>query len=387
MAKYEKWFRISEWWNSKIVSLMGLTYFFILLHPPNSESQIKNLFFLFIWMVLSAALGYYINDVFDSKHDALSEKYNYSTTHTFIKQVVIVTSLIGGVLLDWHFLNNEVIIAILIVAQIMLFFLYSSPFLRLKENPVLGVVVDSLYAHLVPGIIVYFAIFTSVESLICVILFMFWMVLTGLRNIISHQLSDFDKDKMSGTRTTVIVFGKLQMRQVMNHLLLPFEIIAFLLFFWFSKQIGFVLLFFVFAIWVFNRELIYVKANKHSWSKEEQECYSFLGGVIPNEFYEKWFPISSLFFLVYNNPHFGYLLIIHVLLFNNRITDFKKDYLVLKNLILKVVYWRIVTLAYKFVGKIKKAILFLYYKIYCKIKHFIYWNFYQAIVKRNGTVK
>lgn len=387
MAKHKKWFRISEWWNSKVVSLMGLAYFFILIDTANPQSHITDLSFLFIWMVFSAALGYYINDVYDNKHDAISGKYNYSAKHSPVMQTVIASILIVAIWLDWHFLNNEELVGVLLATQIMLFFLYSSPFLRLKENPILGVVVDSLYAHLIPGIIVYFTILSSVESPIYLAVCLFWMLVVGLRNIVNHQLSDFENDKRSGTVTTVIVMGKQQMKQVMNHLLLPCEVIIFLLFLGLSKQTGFVLLFFIFAIWVFNRELIYVRANKHSWSKEEQDRYSFLGGILPNEFYEKWFPLYSLFFLVCYNPHLWYFLIIHVFLFLNLIIDFKKDYLILKNLILKVLYWRIVIMAYKLIGGVKRVILFLYYKIYCKTKHFIYWNFYQAIFKRNGTVK
>ena len=191
-------------------------------------------------------------------------------------------------------------------------------------------------------------------------------------------MDDFANDHISGTKTSAVVFGKVKMKRLMNYIISPIEIGFFLAFlFLLQASIAFLAVgFVIYATWIFNRELIFVTANKHNWSPEKQDAYNFIGGVLLNEFYENWLPLICLMALIWHNYLLWPLIIVHIILFRSNIVEFRKDYLILKNLIFAKVYWTSVSAGYTFAGIIKKLVCFLYYEIFGRIKHYIYWKIY-----------
>jgi 4-hydroxybenzoate polyprenyltransferase len=370
----KSWFRLSEWWNSKIAVLTGFIYLFYIGTDFSIQQPVYPILFLFIWMFFSAALGYYINDVFDLEKDTLSNKKNFTANHSLLLKSGICILLIAINLLNWFVLSKDIAALGLMASQIILFLLYSLPFPRLKERPVIAIITDSLYAHVIPGLMVFYTIKHPDTISFFALVFVAWLFLSGVRNIINHHIDDFANDTLSGTRTSAVAAGKIKMKRIMNYLISPLEIIAFLtllILLW--AQLPFICIAYpLYMAWVFNRELIFVKANKHIWTREEQESYNFMGGVVLNEFYEKWFPLICLLFFIAGNLALWPLLIVHTVLFFYNIRQFYKDYLIVKNLILVKVYW--ITKVYS-----KEIIKFVYYKIYARIKHFIYWNLYIPI--------
>lgn len=383
----KNWFRISEWWNSKIVALIGIAYCFAIEGKLSFTDFLPILLFLFIWMVLSAALGYYINDIFDLKQDLEVQKENHSKHHNLIQQIAIASFLMASILLSWYTLNGIRLVLFLILLQLLLFFLYSSPIIRFKEKPLFGILVDALYAHLIPGLIVLISIIGLGISPIILTFFCLWQIAVGIRNILSHHLVDFYNDSNSGTSTSATYYGKSKIKKIMNFIVSPIELIAFVaLLAVLTQHLFWIIPFYLlYIIFTYNRELVFLRQQKTSWSLEEQENYNFIGGVLLNEFYEKWFPVVVLFMLSFTNPVFLVISVLHCLLFYNTIIDFKKDYMIVKNIILSQMYWWFVRhfytyflhpVYYKFFGNVKH---FIYWKIYAQLKDFLYWEVYGNI--------
>ena len=397
------WFRINEWWNSKIVALIGLSYLFALSSGLPIHTFLPILSFLLIWMLLSATLGYYINDVFDLEQDLKVKKENKSVNHTALQKTVLIILLILGILVNWYLLSGDHSVLVLILSQIILFLLYSSPVLRLKEKPRIGVLVDAWYAHLIPGLVVFVSIANPEFRSASFIIFCIWQTSAGIRNILAHHLVDFSNDTNSNTTTSATFFGKAIVRKTMNFIVSPLEVLSFIgLLILLKSPVSFIALAYIaYIIYVYHRELIFLRQNKTSWSIREQETYNFIGGVLLNELYERWFPIISLGMLCYINPWFIILTAIHFIIFYNTIMEFKKDYMILKNIIISQIYWWFIANLYKyflhpvyysFFGRIKHFVYwkiyskfkdflywqlwcFLYYKVYGKFKHYIYWNY------------
>lgn len=374
----KNWFRFSEWWDSKIAFLFGLVYLFAIHRSIDFRGSAVNVLFLLSWMCLAAALGYYINDVFDLKKDTATAKRNFSVHHSVYQKILICIILIGMIYLTWYCLNENIVTLVLITSQIILFLLYSIPVSRLKEMPIAGPICDSIYASVIPGVMVYLTIDNPQEiSWLCIV-FGVWLFMAGIRNIISHHIDDFTNDNISGTKTSAVALGKMKMKRLVNYIISPIEVGFFLAFLILLQgSIAFVAVgFVIYVIWVFNRELIFVKANRHNWSPEKQDAYNFIGGVLLNEFYENWFPLICLMTLIWHNYILWPLLIVHIILFRSNIVEFGKDYLILKNLILAKAFWTSVSVGYSLAGIIKRWVCFLYYEIFGRIKHYIYWKIY-----------
>lgn len=393
-----KWFRINEWWNSKIVALMGLVYLLVLDTNLSSSDLISNFAFLMIWMILAASFGYYMNDVFDLKQDLQAAKTNHSAKHSWLVKTGISLILIIGILVNWYFLNANSLVLYLIIAQIVAFSLYSFPIIRLKEKPIIGVLTDAIYAHLIPGLVVLLVIYPEIGmQKIALVVFILWVLMTGIRNILSHHLVDFENDTLSNTSTSVTQYGKLRIRRLMNHVISPIEILLFIAMLGFFDSTAFIIipLYIFYLIYIYFREVLFLKIVKYDWSIKEQENYNFLGGVALNEFYEKWLPVVCLFILSFTNYWMLVLLFIHVAVFFRSVTDFKKDYKILKNIILTKLYWKLVHLFYyKLFCGIKhfiywkilfKSWTIVRYKLYARFKHYIYWNIYIPLKGDHGN--
>lgn len=375
----KNWFRINEWWNSKIVALTGLAYFFAIEEQQSFDTFYPILLFLFVWMVLSAAIGYYINDIFDLKQDLEVQKENQSKGHRLSQKIILPILLVAGIVLVWYFLNGSKLILTLIISQLLLFFLYSTPYIRLKEKPLVGIFVDALYAHLIPGLVVLICFLGVKYKPIIYVLFTVWQLAVGVRNILAHHLVDFKNDRGSGTVTSTTLYGTDRIKKIMNFLVSPFEFIAFisLLAFLNSPLFWIIPIYILYVLYVFNRELIFLRQNKSTWSSELQNSYNFIGGVILNEFYEKWLPIIALGILCFMNPFFLILALIHSILFYKNILVFKKDYMILKNIILSQIYWWLVKNFYAY------FLNPVYYKFFGTIKHFIYWKIHEPTNDKN----
>src|SRR6218665_977521 len=143
--------RLADWQYSFIPQIFGNIYLWLFLFKirPNVSSII-----LLICSLLTslgfAALGYFMNEYFDIEDDTKSGKQNQLAVISKQQKAVLFLSICCVTVLPWLFLPYDSVSLGLINTQCFLFVLYSIPPFRLKKQWFLSVVIDSLYAYVVP---------------------------------------------------------------------------------------------------------------------------------------------------------------------------------------------------------------------------------------------
>lgn len=203
--KAGKLFRAEDWWIGKASMLMGMVYMLSAIFGISFRS-------FGLWGVSSiatiigfAALGYLINDFFDQEKDRLAGKKNFllgkPASIKFIYFMVAVLLLAG----PWYYLPWDRWTLWLMAAQILAYLIYSVPPVRLKERGMAGIVVDALYAHVIPAMMATYTYLLISDlpffDLTLFLLLFFWQFVAGVRNVLLHQQSDQESDAQSGTDT------------------------------------------------------------------------------------------------------------------------------------------------------------------------------------------
>lgn len=160
---------------------------------------------LIVAYILTGIGGYLVNDFFDREQDKVSGKSNVTSgkSNAIIWLIITFSWLFSFIII----LKFSVFASFLLVLQFLLLIAYSVPQIRLKENPILGIITDALYAHVVPLIILlaFFKIDYESISVITLVLFSFTV---GLRDILLHQKLDQENDLKSNSNSFAIKFDK-----------------------------------------------------------------------------------------------------------------------------------------------------------------------------------
>jgi hypothetical protein len=133
--------------------------------------------------------------------------------------------------LPWlvYFPTDSVTVGLL-AAEFALLLAYVSPPLRLKERGLAGVVADAFYAHALPTLIAANTLFLMApydHPVLFATSLAAWQLPLGARNIIHHQMADYEADRASGTRTYVTAVGGTQATRFVERRLIPIEIAGF----------------------------------------------------------------------------------------------------------------------------------------------------------------
>lgn len=257
--------------------------------------------------------AYLTNDLADRKKDALAGKSNGTATLGNSSIVILFLAFLSSALLPWLYLPLDNWSVACIAAELMLFVLYAFPPFRLKERGILGVFTDALYAHAIPAFLASWTFYlVGKESYsnfkLFALLLLTWQLLSGIRNIVSHQLKDFENDLASGTRTFVTQIGKEIAEVLMKVLFVPLELIS-AIFFMAVVQLEFeyfyigVLSFVLFALVNFRK------------GKAESPIKHFTNTFL-DRFYIHWFPYLILVAVTIKLNAFWPLIAIHLLLFH-----------------------------------------------------------------------
>lgn len=309
--------RAKYWFKSFIPMILGLCYIWILFLDISLD---WNLFFIlsmfFISILGIASLGYLINDYFDINYDKIGGKKNNlaDLKQSEILLLFIITIAIAFIPWVWIPLNNTIII--LLIVEVLLFILYSSPVLRLKEVWYLSGIVDALYAYVIIPILITSSLFSLIsEDRISVLVLLFASLsffIIGLRNILLHQLNDVAADKAVGVLTLPLRLGEVISERIIYTLLvieMSFYILTLLLFCLFSNSLSILFL------------LAYICYALNKVRNKDSRRRSIFSESFPNLFYQKIIPIITLLILIFSNYYWIFIFIIHIVLF----IDFKSD--------------------------------------------------------------
>jgi len=306
-------FRADDWWTSKASLLMGFVYLFALWFHISFERFIPLALFSILVITGFASFGYLTNDFFDKEKDMLASKKNFLLAKPLVYQIGLAIVSISLIAMPWFFLPADGPSFWLIGIQLSLFLLYSCPPVRLKEKGAAGVLVDSLYAHAIPTILAAYTFFlASSISLpyIAFALLFFWQLLSGLRNILIHQLEDTSSDLSSGTQTFAGTTDTKKILQILQVVIL-LEL-AFCLAFFSLLTVGEHL----FAVCIAAVFVLCFRSSFWYIHLTQEELPDLPLRYFPNNVYEKWLPAIYLILLSFSNGYFIILLVLHITLFN-----------------------------------------------------------------------
>ena len=205
---------------SHFIQKLDLNYFRIIL--------------LIVAYIFTGIGGYLVNDFFDRQQDKVSGKSNVTSGKNNVTIWLIITFcwLISFTII----FKFSIFTGILLVFQFLLLFAYSAPQIRLKEKPILGIITDALYAHVVPLIILLVFLKISFES-ISVITLLLFSCTVGLRDILLHQKFDKENDLKSNSNSFAIKFDKeFSYTMVILQFLMLITLLLFFVFTFNSKE-------------------------------------------------------------------------------------------------------------------------------------------------------
>jgi 4-hydroxybenzoate polyprenyltransferase len=148
-------------------------------------------------------VGYLINDYFDLQQDRSAGKGNLRDLLGINKLFILTFVLI--VFAFYLVYNISCWLLIIILVQLILFFLYSAKDIRFKERGFLGVITDALYAHLIPGAFLSTLFWIKYQQT-PQIFYLSYVFLTGIFDILLHQQKDIENDKLARQETFVTKF-------------------------------------------------------------------------------------------------------------------------------------------------------------------------------------
>lgn len=298
-SKIRSKIRINNWWTSFISMIFGFIFFTLFLSEKKLSVELSLQIVLFLSATIAfSALGYLTNDLFDRKEDNLSGKTNIlRSNNTTI--LLFVFSIILTIL-PWFFLYFKPLVYILLGTQLFLFLIYLSPPSRLK-NEKIGFAIDATYAYVNPFLIVfaYFGEGRLLKSNYFLFVLLISLFLIGIRNIMSHQVEDFESDIKLKSRNLVQSIGVKRSLYVIKVLFILESILFFIFSVWFFLEINnfiftYTYLIFIIVFWC-------GKINK-----------DFING---NFYYHAIFPICAILLYAENYKQTICLLTIYLFLF------------------------------------------------------------------------
>lgn len=310
---FSKKLRLSNPWNFKVPVLISFTYLVLLL---SNYSQL-NIFFAFFCSLLViigvAGIGYTSNDWGDRKKDKAANKPNILVQISLFKIIALFVLFFALVIFPWFYLPFNRVSFVFLCAEIVLFFMYAFPPFRFKELGFIGVLTDTLYAHVLPAMLATHTFFLFTKQSITpfqvtIIGLIIWQLLLGLRNILFHQLKDQANDLASKTKTFVTSMGEGRSQKI-TLILISLEVIAFSFFLCtlFLKTQIYLLPIVAIVYWMlmaFN-----FKVRDFDF---RAFAYKFL-----DDFYINWLPLALLLQLCSISYIYLLLILLHITLFKN----------------------------------------------------------------------
>lgn len=203
--------RAKDWRLSFVPFIMGCVYLWLWLFQLPLSGHIGLLTFLSLVTTIGfASLGYFINEFFDKQSDAKAGKINKLAHLSPIVQLSIFCGALLITFVPWIWLPSSLLSWVLIVLQVVLFFIYSMPVPRVKERPYLSLITDAAYAYIVP-LALSFHTFSLIANRVGFSVWLYFFLIAvcfiGIRNIIIHQIFDALKDARSGHKTFPVLKG------------------------------------------------------------------------------------------------------------------------------------------------------------------------------------
>lgn len=202
--------RAKDWRLSFVPFIIGCVYFWLWWFQISLNISSLLLFVLsFITTFGFAALGYFINEFFDKAVDAKAGKINKLAFLPVAYQFLIFLGCVVATSLPWLWLPSDRATVVLFGVEIGLFLMYSLPFPRLKQVPLISSFIDSGYAYLVPLLLSVhtYSLYANSNHKPMIVVLATTVFFIGFRNITIHHVNDIFKDMRSHTVTLPQIIG------------------------------------------------------------------------------------------------------------------------------------------------------------------------------------
>lgn len=307
---------------------MGWGYLFALLGGLPFTEFIRMLPLALLWLFSAAAFGYLLNDVCDIRSDEKAGKHNAAAR--LPKGTVWVLLLLLALLAQGAYTGlvweKSRIWLLLPPLHFLMFALYSFPATRFKEIPILDLLSDALYAQVLPLLALYVALVDEPFSAGLRLFFaasMAWALVSGLHNILEHQLVDEAFDRKAGVRNFVQRYGSGFALRFCRKVCIPAEFFCFLItvavLCSLSTEVGislFVVGGLAFLFSPFGENIL-----------PQIQVYRGTEKKWPLRFiYEAGIPLLALLALGLDDWRFWFLLPVHVVLFGSEMVKLAKDF-------------------------------------------------------------
>lgn len=301
-------FRVKDWGSSFINQMIGLC--FLMIYEVHGQFSLETLLQIILFIISSigfAAFGYLVNDLFDIESDKKAGKESKFAQLSLKKRLLLFISSLSFMLLPWYFLPTDELIFYLIGLQLLLYFLYSVPPIRLKERPFLSIIADASYAYVIPLIlcIITFANYyhfsvLNINWIYLIICFFF----AGCKNILLHQLEDIDFDKKAGIYLLPSRLGQTNTKNII-HAFSALEVGSFL-WFLFLQATQFDAIYFILVAYFGS-----ISVYQLFFAKKQQLTFF-------NTFYQHILPRFLVGMLILVDENWMYVVIPYFLLFHFR---------------------------------------------------------------------
>lgn len=317
-----KLLKLNKWWTSHFGMMLAFIYLATALSAkPPSLTTFASTLLLFVVATLGiATFGQLMNDLMDIQQDLRSGAPNTMARLGIKQRLLLFGFVILLGLLPWIWLPINSVIIGLLVAEYMLFILYSVPPVRLKARGLWGAAADSLYGYVITNMVAIL-VFTQLSGSDLPWLTLAasaWMFIFGLGQIIQHQLLDANRDSHDGINTFVVANGWAHSLYILRNVVLPLDCLSFflLLIYFFIKIPIISLLFLVHAYLLFQwwQSQTYL-------SLREIYKLSYIGQInllsnqLLAQFAWHWLSPLALFKLVIYQPSYFPMIFLHFLFF------------------------------------------------------------------------
>ncbi|MGZ5247641.1 MAG: glycosyltransferase [Flavitalea sp.] len=306
--------RLDKWWKPKASNLLAILYIVMLITALPFGSALLLFIPSVITIVGIGSFGHFINDYFDIATDERAGKPNKMSGIKPAQRFLLFAAAISLAFLPWIILPFDEVSIFLMLLEFILLLAYAIPPLRLKEKKFLALFADGAYAYAVPAILAAYTFFLAAEVKADVFLLtslFTWQLFYGVRHYLNHLATDRNNDLQSGTLTIATEKGNYFIHALIRKRVLPIELVALSSFLILTGTYHSLMPFTALFFFVLMSSLSMVLTIGRNYS-----IFSYrFSKTILDSYYQNYWPLIPLGFLVIDDWRYVYLFFGHAFLF------------------------------------------------------------------------
>lgn len=321
LARLARIARAGEWWEYKLVPILGLFYATAVLLDEPIASLWPAALTLLLALAPGAAWVSIVNDVTDRDDDRRAGKANRMEGRSRPFMAAAIAAPMGvGLAFAWMWRADPPLLAAYMAAWAA-FALYSVPPFRLKARGLAGPVADAAGSNLFPTMVAVLLAFRAAEAPVDTL----WLAAAaalsfawGLRGILRHQLLDEGHDRAAGVSTFAQRNGGPAAVRLAKGVAFPIELVAIA---WLIGRLGEPG---PFAALLLYALLMLARLPKHRMRATIVEPGPRTATIL-QEYHDFFLPVALLIGSAVRHPADLIVVAAHLLLFPRRLVQISRD--------------------------------------------------------------